>query len=90
VYRIDDRMLNWLDDFEGHPTYYERDRLKVFVTKDTDQNAEVTDGTASKSHEQLLECWAYFLKKFPPHTLKRTTYSEYSNDTVDGKTYLEE
>ena len=90
MYHIDDRMLNWLDDFEGHPTYYERDRLKVFVTKDTDKNAEVTDGKASKSHEQLLECWAYFLKKFPPHTLKRTTYREYSNDAVDGKTYMEE
>ena len=29
IYRVDDRMTDWLDEFEGHPDYYERDRLRV-------------------------------------------------------------
>ena len=89
VYRIDDKMLNWLDEFEGHPTYYERDTLKVFVTEETERKPDETDGKETESHERSIECLAYFLKKFPPHMLKHTAYCNYSSDAVDGRTYNE-
>ena len=80
-------MLNWLDDFEGHPNYYERDRLKVVVTEDT---VDTPEEKGSSPQGRSVECWAYVLKKYPPHMLKRTVYCSYSNDATDGKCYKEE
>ena len=87
LYRIDDKMLNWLEDFEGHPNYYERDRLKVVVTEDAVDTPGKKEG---ESQGRSVECWAYVLKKYPPHMLKRTVYSTYSNDATDGQCYKEE
>lgn len=31
VYSVDDKMLNILDDFEGHPTFYKRQQISVLL-----------------------------------------------------------
>jgi len=65
VYDVDDQMLSLMDHFEGHPEVYSRDRVRVHFL-----------GPPETSNS--VECWAYFLKGFPPEMLYEETTSVYN------------
>ena len=37
-------MFNFLDDFEGHPEVYERDKVKVAIDKASQEHAAAVSG----------------------------------------------
>ena len=39
VWEVDDAMFSFLDDFEGHPEVYERDKVKVLVDNNSKGDA---------------------------------------------------
>ena len=66
VYEIDDKLFTYLDWYEDHPSIYQRDKLQV----------EIDDPAGGK---KIIECWAYFLKKFKPDYLKRPRLESYDD-----------
>lgn len=81
IYDVDDQLLEWLDEFEGHPEMYVRDKVTV--------NLLSNGVTSYKGCERLgkVECWVYFLKKFPPQMLELESYSSYNAYGSHNKVY---
>ncbi|KAK2160062.1 hypothetical protein LSH36_141g08075 [Paralvinella palmiformis] len=65
-------MMTWMDDFEGHPEIYQRDKIRIV--------------TADNSGKNIVECWVYFLKKFPPGLLNYTALRSFCT-TEDREKY---
>lgn len=78
VYDMDDQCLEWMDEFEGHPTMYERDKVKVQMLSSADAN---------DSEMRYTECWVYFIKKFQPEVLELETFSSYDSNGKHGRLY---
>lgn len=76
VYNVDDQCLQWLDDFEGHPTHYQRDKVQVRILSRASNNSK-TDPTTMKCEQDTDECWVYYVKKFDSALLSLETYSSY-------------
>lgn len=81
VYDVDDEGLEWLDQFEGHPLVYERDLVRVRMPLHADMRP---------NHEQLCECWVYFLKSFEPSMLQLEMHSSYDSYGEHNRPYLPE
>jgi gamma-glutamylaminecyclotransferase len=75
VYDIDDRCLAWLDQFEEHPDFYEREQVWVYL---------------HSRPEEAVECWVYFLKKFEPAMLDMEMMSCYDSFGTHNRPYLPE
>lgn len=87
VYDVDDQCLQWLDDFEGHPHHYERDRVKVRILSRVTDNNE-TDSKSSESERDTDYCWVYYLKKFDSSLLLLESYSSYDAYGKHNRTYV--
>ena len=72
VYEVNDDMLKVLDDFEGHPEYYQRREEPIKL---------------HSSHETKL-CWTYFLPKFKSEMLQLDHLSDYKSNGEHGKPYI--
>ena len=92
MYEIDDKMLEWTDEFEGHPEVYQRDRLLVTLCDEqpadnqrhhqrppdgSEQNHAL--GGACAEGGRTIECWVYFLKHIRPSMLELPCYENYSS-----------
>lgn len=66
MYEVDDEMLSFMDHVEGHPEVYSRDKVRVNLL-----------GSPATSTSVSTECWAYFLKEFPPALLHNETTGTY-------------
>jgi gamma-glutamylaminecyclotransferase len=88
VYDVDDRLMQWMDKFEGHPDVYER--VKVHVRMQLQQQSTDDEVISQPSSDDdattvctetgsVVECacWAYFLKQFPVGLLRLETMSTY-------------
>ena len=83
IYDVDSTMMSWMDDFEGHPEVYQREKIRI-VTVD---NRGLLGNNSGK---KTVECWVYFLKKFPPALLNLSVMSSYDTAGDHGKFYKEE
>lgn len=81
LYEIDDEMLASLDEFEGHPTVYQRCYVKA-LTKHNSEN-----GAMNRTIPESVECWTYFLKKFPPGLLNIPAHANYQAFGDHGRHY---
>lgn len=83
IYDVDSTMMSWMDDFEGHPEVYQREKIRI-VTVD---NRGLLGNNSGK---KVVECWVYFLKKFPPGLLNLSAMSSYDTAGEHGKYYKED
>lgn len=71
-------MLHVLDEFEGHPTYYDRRRIAVEIDRSAESGAEV----------QYADCWCYFLLNAHEHLLQLPFISDYDTNGPHGRPYV--
>ncbi|CAN7982770.1 unnamed protein product [Ixodes hexagonus] len=76
IYGIDEKMLLFLDEFEGHPLYYVR----------TEEDVEAVD-LAGNSIRQ--KAWIYFLKSYKEELLNKPYLQDYSSKGDHGLEYVE-
>ncbi|XP_077563643.1 gamma-glutamylaminecyclotransferase-like isoform X1 [Haemaphysalis longicornis] len=76
VYRIDDKMLAKLDDFESHPKYYVR----------TEEDVELDQPNGS--NKKQLKAWAYFLRNYREEMLQKPYLENYSSKGDHGLEYV--
>lgn len=79
VYLVDDEMLEWIDDFEGHPEVYERMKVSVKVRP--------RPGLAGQDTVEEVECMSYFLKNFPQGLLQLHNYAAYDHRADEKRPY---
>jgi len=86
VYRVDSKMLAFLDEFEGHPTDYVRKEILVEPLDPRGSSDVTTDGT--------LRCWCYFfnLNVTKDSELLRDAHflDNYDSYGDHGKSYISE
>ena len=51
MFEIDDEMLSFADDFEGHPEVYERDKMKVIINQPANESTS-QPATSSESRSK--------------------------------------
>lgn len=73
VYSVDSKMLSFLDDFEGHPTYYTRMKIEV-----TSASEDFTD-----------KPWVYFINQYKQELLDLPMYANYDSYASHGLRYVE-
>jgi len=76
VYSVDQRMLDFLDAFEGHPGYYTRLETPVTSTG--------ADGVTVE-----LRPWIYILEKYKPDMLQLPLLATYDSFGDHGLRYVE-
>ena len=75
MYDVDDKMLAFMDHFEGHPEVYNRDKVRAHFIGPSETSTST-------------ECWTYFLKSFQPELLYKETVGIY--DAYSSKPYQPE
>ncbi len=93
VYEIDNKMLDFCDDFEWHPNVYTRDLIKVELVHELSSPSEQVSHLETKDKDKdtektYTECWCYFLKKISPKVRHLPPMEEYSQ--LNHETYSEE
>ena len=73
-------MQDSLDEFEGHPTFYEREVVVVMQTHDAQDN--------ELKEPIQRECGCYFLKKYKPELLEGPAFENYEAYGSHGKHYV--
>lgn len=76
IYGVDEKMLHFLDDFEGHPQYYVRTEEEV-------------EGVDLKGKGICQRAWIYFLKSYKQELLNRPHLEDYSSKGDHGLEYVE-
>lgn len=71
VYQVDERMLRFLDEFEGCPDMYQRTRLHVAL-----------EGTRAP-----LECFVYTTATYPPEWVHLPYLDDYDSQGKHGLRY---
>ncbi|XP_013395290.1 gamma-glutamylaminecyclotransferase-like isoform X3 [Lingula anatina] len=85
VHEIDDKMKAFLDDFEGHPNFYERDRINIeFLTERTGLESGYVPSVG-----EVIQCETYWLKKFKPHMLEKQFLENYDAKGPHNLPYVE-
>ncbi|XP_070175014.1 gamma-glutamylaminecyclotransferase-like isoform X2 [Littorina saxatilis] len=79
IYRVDLKKRNFMDEFESHPTYYERMEDEIIVDDDSGSNPE----------PKTLRCWVYFMKNYKPDMLKLEAFPCYDTNGSHGLQYVE-
>lgn len=77
MYDVDDQMLAFMDQFEGHPEVYSRDKIQAHSLGPPE--------TSSATDSDGFDCWTYFLKGFPQALLCKETTGVY--DAYSSKPY---
>lgn len=73
VYKIDDCMLGFLDDFEDHPHLYQRQQIKVVI----DSNAIVKESNQIVDGDFPSHCWCYMFNNYNQEHLDKPSFKEY-------------
>lgn len=73
IYEVDDQMLKFLDEFEGHPGYYRRERISV----------------TSVEKNETLEPFVYFLTRYKQSMLELPLLTNYDSYGEHGRRYVE-
>ncbi|XP_019630097.1 PREDICTED: gamma-glutamylaminecyclotransferase-like [Branchiostoma belcheri] len=83
IYDVDQKMADFLDDFESHPSLYQNTTLAIEqLTNEEDQDL----GDGKVTHQ----CSVYLLKQFKPHLAQLPCLSNYSSQGVPGvNAYME-
>ncbi|XP_035657964.1 gamma-glutamylaminecyclotransferase-like isoform X1 [Branchiostoma floridae] len=77
IYDVDQKMADFLDDFESHPTLYQNTPIPVEqLTNEEDQDL----GDGKVTHQ----CSAYLLKQFKPYMAQLPCLSNYSSQGIPG------
>ena len=76
VYRVDRKKRDFMDDFESHPTYYERMEEDIVVD-------------SGSSGPETLRCWVYFMKNYKPEMLELEAMACYDSKGPHGLQYVE-
>ena len=73
AYRVNDTLLNLLDELEGHPGYYSRKVIPVEIIKTTSNGSNIA---SSVNHDdantvsEIVQCEVYILPNFKEDMLK--------------------
>ncbi|KAM3857102.1 gamma-glutamylaminecyclotransferase-like [Diretmus argenteus] len=73
IYRVDERMLEYLDAFESVPTMYQRTRLKLEV----EEWVGPTDGEETPLPGSVVEVFGYSTTTYKPDWPSLPTYESY-------------
>lgn len=65
-------MMEFLDEFENHPNFYNRQKTEVKLPND-----------------DIVNCWVYFLPKYPDYFLESQYFSDYDSHGAHGLAYVE-
>ncbi|CAM4504444.1 unnamed protein product [Leuciscus chuanchicus] len=84
IYRVDEKMLKFLDEFESCPQMYQRKLIRL----------EVQDGPGGGEHTpkngSIVEAFVYSTKTYEPEWLQKTTYESYNSYGDHGLLYHED
>ena len=84
IYSVDDRMLEFLDAFEGCPTLYQRTTVKLEVLEWVGRK----DGEESPSVGSEVEAFIYSTKTYQPDWLTLPKYDNYDSYGSHGLDYV--
>ncbi|XP_066300695.1 gamma-glutamylaminecyclotransferase-like isoform X1 [Branchiostoma lanceolatum] len=83
IYDVDQKMADFLDDFESHPKLYQNTKI-VIEQLTNEEDHDLGDGKVTH------QCSAYLLKNFKPHMAELPCLSNYSSHGVAGvNAYME-
>ncbi|XP_050982327.1 gamma-glutamylaminecyclotransferase C-like [Labeo rohita] len=82
IYRVDQKMLEFLDKFEGCPERYQRTEVQLEV-QDGDGEGENTLKPGS-----IVEAFVYSKNTYEPEWLQTPTYESYDASGDHGLTYV--
>lgn len=84
IYQISEKTLSLLDEFEGHPNFYERRKVKAEFKTDA-------EGHSLGNDSKIVDVWLYCLPRFKKSLLDLPYLSTYRGDGVvapEYKTYI--
>lgn len=81
IYRVDDQMLTFLDDFETVPTMYQRTLFKLEVL-------ECADGVEGLKVGSVTDAFVYSTETYQPDWLSLPTYESYDSYGAHGLQYV--
>lgn len=87
IYKVDDRMLKFLDDFEGVPTMYQRTLVKVEVQEWVGQ-AEAEAEEERPSAGSITEAFVYNTTTYKPDWPSLPNYESYDSYGDHGLEYV--
>lgn len=90
IYYIDDKFLAHLDDFEGHPYFYQRDIITIRVVSRAEHEGGTAANGIAKDSQEIMNCSVYMQKNFDPSMLDRETYASYDSAGAHGRPYRPE
>ncbi|KAK3106053.1 hypothetical protein FSP39_011716 [Pinctada imbricata] len=76
IYKVDDAVLDRLDQLEAHPELYQRVKIPTLVHGEDD-----VKGTPS-------DCWCYMLQEFKPELLELSFLNSYDANGPHGLKYM--
>ncbi|XP_070711938.1 gamma-glutamylaminecyclotransferase B-like [Pempheris klunzingeri] len=84
IYKVDDRMLRFLDDFEGVPAMYQRTLVKLEVEEWVAQ----TEGEERPSAGSITEAFVYSTTTYQPDWPSLRSYESYDAYGGHGLEYV--
>ncbi|XP_039504291.1 gamma-glutamylaminecyclotransferase B-like isoform X1 [Pimephales promelas] len=80
IYSVDQKMLEFLDEFEECPQMYQRTLIRL----------EVQDGPGGSTPEtgSSIEAYVYTTDTYEPEWLEKTTYESYDSNGDHGLPYV--
>ncbi|XP_018953936.2 gamma-glutamylaminecyclotransferase C-like [Cyprinus carpio] len=80
LYSVDQKMLDFLDEFEECPELYQRTKVRL----------EVQDGDGDVENTLKPEAFLYSRNKYEPEWLQKPTYENYDTNGDHGLQYHED
>lgn len=77
MYRVDDDMLQGLDELESHPTLYQRRNMPVILTTSTDNGQNNSDDSPNEGAVQ--DSMGYSVQNFKDELLDLPLYEAYDS-----------
>lgn len=84
IYQVDDKMLKFLDDFEGVPTMYQRTPVSLEVKQWVGQ----TEGQETPSPGSTVEAFVYSTTTYQPDWPSLPSHESYDADGDHGLVYV--
>lgn len=84
IYAVDERMLSFLDEFEGCPAMYQRTLVRVAVLEWEDARGAPEETPAA---DGTLQCFVYSTATYDPEWVHLPHYDEYDSQGEHGLRY---
>ncbi|KAM9836157.1 gamma-glutamylaminecyclotransferase B-like isoform 1-T3 [Aulostomus maculatus] len=81
IYKVDEKMLNFLDDFEGIPTMYQRTMVELEVEEQTEGEVRLSPGS-------IAEAFVYSTTTYQPDWPSLPNYESYDAYGNHGLVYV--